>query len=351
MNTQVLVFVFVMFFVAFCKASQGVWQSNLIYDVVVWHGYRLSDLQLRVADKIVLPIANNGNYCVVAKGWTCDVKMNSFGVVNSKRFTPKDLNLKEYCGNKKSGGYGDLNAWLDLLFYTNEKHKALLLGALPLNLYPSILLSVLDAWQLNLLKGGRINDIQGLLPWQRLGWMDSPKMELDLYDVLLPSLMNKLSEVTWIDNVYSVNDKKFEDGGSEKYPGKITLLHPRKGLSKYEIDGVRVWDTEIKKEIGSVTFMRGGRKLECQISLNECRIAVCDKHKELRRLYFEFELISPDLFTVAEPNLKVERCDGTRPNSLIFFVGIQVQPRNASEICIDDYDEDDELLEDEDEEL
>lgn len=369
MKKRLWVFILFVLSVALCEASQGLWQANSTYDVVVWHGYRLSDLKLTIADAIELPITDQGNECVVAKGWVCNFETDSSGRRSVKRFILEDLNLKRFSGNKKSGNSGDLNVWLDVLFYSNEANDALLLGALPLNLYPSRTFVALDSLQsflIDTITGRRLqhNEIyKKLLPWQDLGdsWRDSPCITLQMpngsREIVFP-IWNQFSEVKKIDNVYSVNDK-FLDGGDQKYPGKITMLDFEEGLKRYSIEGVRELNIGEKKEIGSVTFERNrfkkrSSKLECNVKINECRLAICDKHKELRRLYIEFELTSPDLFKVLtpglKPNLKVEKTEGD-PNSLIFFVGIQVQPRNASEICIDDYDEEDELLEDEDEEL
>lgn len=330
------------------EASQGLWQGDMTYDVMVWHGYQLSCLQLRVADKIVLPIVSSDVNCVVAKGWKCFFETEQVGSRKIKPVELRDLKLQQVCG---TNAIPHFNVWLDFLFYGyKNKRSSLLLGALPLSLYPSNILPAVDEMQrwIKNKDERHLHDLEekvgisNVLPWPICGdtKTSSPKVIFDKELMEhMPTLKCEFMEVNAIDN---------EGCGDNNFPTSIKLLNADssgKPLDYYRIKNVREWVMSSKITIGKVGFEKkdtvpfGG-----SVNVTKCRLAICDKHKELRRLYIEFELTSPDLFKIDYPGLKVETTDGKKTNSLIFFVGIQVQPRNASEICIDD-----EWLEDEEE--
>lgn len=338
------------------EAIQGRWQGDTTYDAIVWQGYKLSGIQLRMAENTNFVIIDSETERVVAKGWTCFFETGPEGDRKIKPLELKDLKLQHMCGIEN-----DFNVWLDFLFFGYKKERRpLLLGALPLSLYPSNILPAVDeiqSWiknkdeQYQYGSEGNV-DVATFLPWPICGddKTSSPEVILDT-DRLTSAVLKSKCEYMIVDEINNVGC------GDTHHPTAIELLNSDELLNLdsagalsdyyYRIKNVREWAKPSIITIGNVGFKKAdGDYLSGSVNITKCKIAICDKHKELRRLYIEFEFTNPNLFETRCPKIKVEKMDESKPNSLTFFVGIQVQPRNASEICIDD-----EWLEDEEEDL
>lgn len=339
MRMRVILLLLLSFLIRSSEASQGLWQGGITYDVMVWHGYQLSGIQLEVANKVSYDVVSRGNNRVVAKGWKCFFETKEDGIRKVQPVELNDLKLEHVCGTET-----DWNVWLDALFLGYRNSGPLLsTGVLPLELYPSNLLPAIDRIQERIKNEREVSENKNLsvktfLPWPLMGDNKTSSPEVRFDSNLLISALNckcQRDETNEYNNI--VNKDQLP-------PSEIELLNPnssKKPLDYYAIYNVQEW--KISKEIvlGEVELRRKNKSLRCKLKVKNYKIAICDKHKEVRRLYVEFELSSPDLFTIVAPNpnlkpnpdLKVKRSDGE--NSLIFFVGVQVQPR-VSDICLDD---------------